>query len=140
METGKGGSPARKCALALAVAGAALTAVAAPAGAATSKAVRPAAPRLGSHVAFGCANPANHGRASGVLGAAAVAAGGNVRCFSQAIAHARQEGPQVMAGPTGLGPSQIQSAYKLGGLPSGGKTVAIVDAYNDPKAASDLAK
>ena len=46
----------------------------------------------------------------------------------------------MMAGPTGLGPSQIQSAYKLGGLSSGGKTVAIVDAYNDPKAASDLAK
>ena len=45
-----------------------------------------------------------------------------------------------MAGPTGLGPSQIQSAYKLSGLLSGGKTVAIVDAYNDPKAASDLAK
>ena len=139
MDSGKGGSPARRCALALVVAGAALMAVAAPAGAA-SRAVRPAAPRLGFHVAFGCANPANHGRASGVLGAAAVAAGGNVRCFSQAIAHARQEGPQVMAGPTGLGPSQIQSAYKLGGLSSGGKTVAIVDAYNDPKAASDLAK
>ena len=139
MDSGKGGSPARRSALALAVAGAALMAVAAPAGAA-SKAVRPAAPRIGSHVAFGCANPANHGRASGVLGASAVAAGGEVRCFSQAIAHARQEGPQVMAGPTGLGPSQIQSAYKLGGLSSGGKTVAIVDAYNDPKAASDLAK
>ena len=139
MDSGKGGSPARRCALVLVVAGAALMAVAAPAGAA-SRAERPAAPRLGSHVAFGCANPANHGRASGVLGAAAVAAGGEVRCFSQAIAHARQEGPQVMAGPTGLGPSQIQSAYKLGGLSSGGKTVAIVDAYNDPKAASDLAK
>jgi subtilase family serine protease len=139
MDSGKGGSPARRCALALVVTGAALMAVAAPAGAAT-RVVRPAAPRLGSHVAFGCANPANHGRASGVLGAAAVAAGGNVRCFSQAIAHARQEGPQVMAGPTGLGPSQIQSAYKLGGLSSGGKTIAIVDAYNDPKAASDLAK
>jgi subtilase family serine protease len=139
MEKGKGRSPARRCALALVVAGAALMAVAAPAGAAT-RAVRPAAPRLGFHVAFGCANPANHGRASGVLGAAGVAAGGNVRCFSQAISHGRSEGPQVMAGPTGLGPSQIQSAYKLGGLQSGGKTVAIVDAYNDPKAASDLAK
>ena len=44
-----------------------------------------------------------------------------------------------MAGPTGLGPSQIQSAYKLAGLTSGGKTVAIVDAFDDPNAASDLA-
>src|SRR6201995_2830842 len=140
MESGKGGSPARRCALALVVAGAAFTLVAAPAGAATSRAVRPAAPRHGFHVAFGCANPANHGRASGVLGAAQVAAGGAVRCFSQAISQGRSEGRQVMAGPTGLGPAQIQSAYKLGGLSSGGKTVAIVDAYNDPKAASDLAK
>ena len=85
MESGKGGSPARRSALALVVTGVALTAVAAPAGAA-SKAVRPAAPRLGSHVAFGCANPANHGRASGVLGAAAVAAGGGVRSRLESIA------------------------------------------------------
>jgi subtilase family serine protease len=48
-------------------------------------------------------------------------------------------GPKVMAGPTGLGPSQIQSAYRLSGLSSGGRTVAIVDAYDDPKAESDLA-
>ena len=44
-----------------------------------------------------------------------------------------------MAGPTGLGPAQIQSAYKLTGLNAGGRTVAIVDAYDDPNAASDLA-
>ena len=44
-----------------------------------------------------------------------------------------------MAGPIGLGPSQIQSAYKLAGLRSGGRTVAIVDAFDDPKAESDLA-
>jgi subtilase family serine protease len=139
VEKGKRGSPARRCALALAVAGAALMVAAAPAGAA-AKAVRPATPLAGFHVALGCANPANHGRASNVLGAVGVAAGNHVRCFSQAVAHGRKLGPQVMAGPTGLGPSQIQSAYKLGGLSSGGKTVAIVDAYNDPKAASDLAK
>src|SRR6476619_107739 len=120
MDSGKGGSPARRCALALVVAGAALMPGAAPAGAA-SKAVRPAAPRLGSHVAFGCATPANHGRTSGVLGAARVSVGAAARCFSQAIAQGRSEGPQVMAGPTGLGPSQIQSAYKLSGLTSGGK-------------------
>jgi hypothetical protein len=125
--------------LALVIAGAALMAVAAPAGAASSRAVRPASPLAGFHVAFGCANPANHGRTSDVLGAARVTIGSSVRCFSQAIAHGRKLGPQVMAGPTGLGPAQIQSAYKLSGLSSGGKTVAVVDAYNDPKAASDLA-
>lgn len=42
--------------------------------------------------------------------------------------------------PAGYGPADLQSAYKL---PSGsagrGQTVAIVDAYDDPKAESDLA-
>jgi subtilase family serine protease len=47
-------------------------------------------------------------------------------------------GPAVMAGPVGLGPSQIQSAYKLAGLNAAGRTVAIVDAYDDPKAEADL--
>ncbi|MFD9795863.1 putative Ig domain-containing protein [Streptomyces sp. NPDC059070] len=42
------------------------------------------------------------------------------------------------AAPSGYGPSDLQSAYAL---PSGGSgaTVAIVDAYDDPNAESDLA-
>jgi subtilase family serine protease len=95
-------------------------------------------PVSGLHVDLGCANPANHGLVGSVLSAAKVSVDGPLRCFSQAIAHGRT-GPQIMAGPTGLGPSQIQSAYKLGGLSSGGRTVAIVDAFDDPNAASDLA-
>jgi subtilase family serine protease len=74
-----------------------------------------------------------------VLGAVAVSAGGPLRCFAQAISNWQGLGPQIMAGPTGLGPTQIQSAYKLKGLSSSGRTVAIVDAYDDPHAASDLA-
>jgi subtilase family serine protease len=93
----------------------------------------------GLHTDLPCANPANHGLVGQVLGAAHVSVGGPVRCFSQAIAHGRSLGPQIMAGPTGLGPKQIQSAYKLTGLLSGGKTVAIVDAYDDPNAEADLA-
>ena len=65
--------------------------------------------------------------------------GGALRCFAKAISPQGRSGPEVMAGPTGLGPTQIQSAYKLAGLNGGGRTVALVDAYNDPKAASDLA-
>ena len=42
------------------------------------------------------------------------------------------------ATPSGYGPSDIRSAYNLGSSSSGGRTVAIVDAYNDPTAASDL--
>jgi hypothetical protein len=96
-------------------------------------------PVVGHAVDLGCANPANTGLTGAVLGAAQVRFGGALRCFAQAIGHGSQAGPQVMAGPTGLGPSQIQSAYKLSGLSGAGRTVAVVDAYNDPKAASDLA-
>lgn len=42
--------------------------------------------------------------------------------------------------PSGLNPADLQSAYKLPSSSAGsGQTVAIVDAYNDPNAASDLA-
>lgn len=42
--------------------------------------------------------------------------------------------------PQGLNPADLQSAYKLPSASNGnGQTVAIVDAYNDPNAESDLA-
>ncbi len=48
--------------------------------------------------------------------------------------------PFVTPGPAGYSPSQIDGAYGLPGGTSGtGETIAIVDAYNDPTAASDLA-
>jgi subtilase family serine protease len=41
--------------------------------------------------------------------------------------------------PSGYGPSDLQSAYKLPSSTNGsGQTVAIVDAYNDPTAEADL--
>ena len=55
-----------------------------------------------------------------------------------ATAMASAAGVTPNATPAGYGPADIQSAYKLGGK-TGGKTVAIVDAYDDPTAASDLA-
>jgi hypothetical protein len=113
---------------------------AAPAGALPSLGGLLRAPVAGLHVDLGCANPANHDVVGQVLGAVRTAVGGQLRCFSKAIASNRGLGPQVMAGPTGLGPKQIQAAYKLSGLSSGGRTVAIVDAYDDPRAESDLAK
>jgi hypothetical protein len=93
-------------------------------------------PRLLSGVGLdlGCANPANH--TSATLQPAA--RGHGVTCFAKAVS-ANGLGPEVMKGPVGLGPTQIQSAYKLAGLNAGGRTVAIVDAYDDPKAESDLA-
>ena len=47
--------------------------------------------------------------------------------------------PVVTATPSGYGPADIQSAYALSSSAGSGKTVAIVDAYNDPTAAADLA-
>ena len=46
--------------------------------------------------------------------------------------------PNVTSTPAGLGPSDIRAAYNLGTSASGGRTVAIVDAYDDPTAESDL--
>jgi hypothetical protein len=43
------------------------------------------------------------------------------------------------ATPSGFGPSDLDSAYKLSASGGSGVTVAIVDAMNDPNAASDLA-
>jgi len=46
----------------------------------------------------------------------------------------------AQAAPSGYGPSDLQSAYDLpSATAGGGATVAIVDAYNDPDAAADLA-
>jgi subtilase family serine protease len=71
------------------------------------------------------------------FGCAATPASHAARCFGAVeIGTAK---PNLKTSPTGLGPAQIQSAYKLAGLTSGGRTVAIVDAYDDPKAESDLA-
>jgi hypothetical protein len=65
------------------------------------------------------------------------AAPGHARCF----AHVRTDASgQVVsnAAPQGFGPSDLASAYAI---PSGGagKTVAIVDAFDDPNAETDLA-
>jgi hypothetical protein len=122
-------------ALALALAVAARPAAALPRSLAAA-----AAPVRGLLVSLPCANPANHGLAGRVLAAVEPRVGGALRCFAEAIASSDAAGPQIMSGPTGNGPTQIQSAYKLAGLKSGGRTVAVVDAFNYPSAAADLAK
>jgi subtilase family serine protease len=43
------------------------------------------------------------------------------------------------AGPAGYHPADLQSAYKLATTGGAGQTVAIVDAFDDPNAESDLA-
>jgi subtilase family serine protease len=49
-------------------------------------------------------------------------------------------GPDAAPSGDGYGPSSLQSAYDLPSATAGsGETVAVVDAYDDPDAASDLA-
>jgi subtilase family serine protease len=72
---------------------------------------------------FGCANPA----------------AARITCFGKVLRGAGFLAPNITPGPVGYGPKQIRGAYKLRGTLAHGRTVAIVDAYNDPKAESDLA-
>src|SRR6201999_2460811 len=48
-------------------------------------------------------------------------------------------GADAAAAVSGYGPADLDSAYKLPTNLGAGQTVAIVDAYDDPNAASDLA-
>ena len=55
-------------------------------------------------------------------------------------ARTRNAHPDAIPGGVGYGPAQLQSAYNLpSSTAGGGQTVAVVDAFNDPNAASDLA-
>lgn len=95
-----------------------------------------ARPASAGFVDFGCANPLNRA-ADHLLPAAHRST--VITCFGRARAASSGRGPATTTGPLGLGPAQIQSAYKLSGLNAAGRTVAIVDAYDDPKAEADLA-
>jgi hypothetical protein len=79
-----------------------------------------------------------------------LSAGGSGTSIDQVIAQpAIQAIPFVSNGPSGYSPQQIQNAYGVNQIkfPIGtltgdgtGQTIAIIDAYNDPNIASDLAK
>lgn len=73
---------------------------------------------------------------------------GGTTAFQEAQAARKGTAPATIkpnatsATPTGYGPSDLQSAYGLTSAASSngaGRTIAIVDAYDDPNAASDLA-
>jgi hypothetical protein len=63
---------------------------------------------------------------------------GKMRCFARALV---DEGGAVksFAAPSGLGPADLKAAYKLPAVQSTA-TIGIVDAMDNPKAESDLAK
>jgi subtilase family serine protease len=63
---------------------------------------------------------------------------GYAACAAQVVVNSTGK-PMAAAAPSGYGPADIQSAYALSATAGSGRTVAIVDAYNDPTAAADLA-
>ncbi|AKJ12876.1 hypothetical protein ABB07_23420 [Streptomyces incarnatus] len=66
---------------------------------------------------------------------------GYASCFAQRRTDIRQRLASALAAaaPSGLSPANLHSAYNLPTTGGTGMTVAIVDAYNDPNAESDLA-
>ena len=67
------------------------------------------------------------------------AAPGEARCHS--LVRVDNSGqPLATSSPSGYGPADLQGAYNLpSSTAGGGQTIAIVDAYDDPNAESDLA-
>jgi subtilase family serine protease len=59
------------------------------------------------------------------------------RCHARIVTDARGN-PLATTSPTGLGPSQLRTAYGVASA-SSAQTIAIVDAYDNPNAESDLA-
>jgi subtilase family serine protease len=94
-----------------------------------------------------------HGhQASDVKAACGTPAAGHARCLAMVhtkvhgglgvrgrAARAAGEGAADTTLPTGYGPADLRSAYNLPSTGGSGQTVAIVDAYDDPTAESDLA-
>ncbi|HEX4419731.1 MAG TPA: S53 family peptidase [Kofleriaceae bacterium] len=67
-----------------------------------------------------------------------VCTGGHFQCRSQ-VRTDEHNRIKPFATPSGLGPNDLASAYKLNATKTSTATIAIVDAFNYPNAASDLA-
>jgi subtilase family serine protease len=77
-------------------------------------------------------------RAHGSARTCAAQPAGYAACLARVVTDATGK-PLATAGPSGFNPAEIQAAYGLAGASAAGRTVAIVDAYNDPNAEADLA-
>ncbi|MDT4915124.1 MAG: hypothetical protein QOC66_4252 [Pseudonocardiales bacterium] len=77
-------------------------------------------------------------RGHGSARTCAAAPVGYAACLARVVTDAQGK-PAVTATPSGFGPADIRSAYNLAAASGGARTVAIIDAYDDPTAAQDLA-
>ncbi len=111
-------------------------------GAAASAAAEPTASPLPAsqttvHIGvtpFGCSRAAS-GHTIGCLGYF----GPRTASRSASVAHGARPDTTGSSTTVGLTPAKLISAYNLTGTSGAGRTVAIVDAQDDPKAESDLA-
>jgi subtilase family serine protease len=62
---------------------------------------------------------------------------GSARCSSRVVTNAKGT-PLATTSPMGYGPTQFHGAYALPTVAGSNQTIAIVDAYDDPTAKSDL--
>jgi subtilase family serine protease len=70
----------------------------------------------------------------------AVLAKGEANCLAEVMVNSKGSVPMASTPPTGgMDPTELRGAYKLTGSASGGRTVAIVDAYGYPNLERDLA-
>jgi len=83
------------------------------------------------------AGAAPAGTAAYVSSCGATVPAGYARCMS--VHRANPVQPLAAAAPGGYGPSALLSAYSLDSSAGSGQVVAIVDAFDDPNAESDLA-
>lgn len=68
-----------------------------------------------------------------------VAAKGEATCHALKLVNDKGVAPESTSPPgSGIDPSELQSAYHLAGLKSGGRTVAVVDAYGYTNLERDL--
>ncbi|MEV1019021.1 peptidase S8 [Streptomyces sp. NPDC050264] len=103
----------------------------------------PAATALTPHVTWksACATPAK----AGEMGCKAKRVTGGTTAYAVQRAKAGHAAPDAAdaSTPSGYGPSDLQTAYGLTSAAASkgaGETIAVVDAYDDPNAAADLAK
>jgi subtilase family serine protease len=85
-----------------------------------------------------CSTPTKGQAACFALRRTDAAAATNTQRMADAMEAAGAARPAATA-PSGYTPADIQAAYKLPAQNGGGRTVAIVDAYDDPTAEQDLA-
>ncbi len=84
---------------------------------------------------LGCVSAAQARPSKHVCG---LAAAGAARCNALVITDGTGA-PLATSTPSGYGPTDLRSAYRLTTTGNASQTIAIVDAYNDPNAESDLA-